>query len=460
MARACLAVSPPRGGVARARAGRHGRARSALDPRQAGPWSGNYAGCFPAPIIDFLTKAGVPEDRILPTTMGLSKELILRGLRWWKAELVSMLPGVFKRTRRDGRAVLLLDVTPSHVAAIRCSNGKRIELARIPRPTADRSRESEPKDSAARGFAALEGVIDPVHTPVMIRVPPNELLTRTVTLPAAASENLREVIAFEMNRYTPFTEQDVYFDYRPLPTPHGDPRLHLQLTIVRRVLVDPVLRALPAWNLDVGGGVVRPDLGGDGMLLRLAPATAAKKGGRVLRKLLWATNAALAAAVLVIPFVQQEETIAALEEQVATARAEAESADALYRRFDQLRAQRSFLVDRKRNGLAVVTILAEITAALPDTTWVQQLEVKSDKVLVRGTSAKSSELIRIIEESPLFRRATFDAPVTRNPSTGDEHFRLVFEIATPHRGGENGNDKDIEKNTGTVAVIRRFVKRR
>jgi general secretion pathway protein L len=371
-----------------------------------------------------------------------------------------MLPGVFKRARRDGRTVLLLDVTASHVAAVRCSNGKRTELARIPRPAAAGRRESGATGPARRAFAALEGAINPEVIPVMIRVPADELLTRTVILPAAAAENLRQVIGFEMNRYTPFAEEDVYFDYHPLPPPQGDPRLHLELAIVRRAVVDPVLRALPPWNLRVGGAVARPDLGDQGLLLRLAPAEAAKKGGRVLGRLLWAANAAMLAAVLAVPFLQQEKAIAGLEQRVAVARAEAESADALYRRFDELREQRSFLIDKKRNALAVVTLLAELSATLPDTTWVQQLEVKSGKVFIRGTSAKASELIRIIEESESFRRATFDAPVTRNPSTGDEHFRLVFEIAPPTQGGEDVDEKDIRKNAGTVAVSRRFAERR
>ena len=396
----------------------------------------------------------------MPTPRRISTELIRRGLRWWRAELVSLLPGFFKRAKRDGRTVLLLDVTPSHVAAVRCSNGKRTELARVQRPVASERRESEAKSAAAKGFAALEGVIDPAVTPILIRVPRNELLTRTVKLPAAASENLRQVIGFEMNRYTPFAEEDVYFDYRALTPPQGDPRLHLQLSIVRRALIDPVLAELPAWNLSVGGAVLRPELGGDGMLLRLAPAAAAKRGGQVLRKFLWAANAAMLAAVLLIPFLQQEKAIAALEERVAAAKAEAEAADGLYRRLDQMRAQRSFLIDKKRNAPAVVTMLAEISAALPDTTWVQQLEVKSDKVFIRGTSEKASELIRVIEESALFRRATFDAPVTRNPTTGDEHFRLVFEIAPPLQGDEDGDDQNIQKNTGTVAATRRFVERR
>ena len=397
----------------------------------------------------------------MPTRRRFPIEPILRGLRWWRGELVSLLPRFLKRGKRNGGTALLMDVTPSHIAAIRCTNGKRSELARVERTFAAPDRGSDAAAKSAKAFGALKDVVNPEVTPILIKVPSNELLIRTLTLPSAAAENLRQVIGFEMNRYTPFEEEDVYFDYRPLASAKGDPRLHLELIVVRRALVDEVMRELPAWNLRVGGAVARPEVGDDSMLLQLAPATASKSGGHVVRRFLWAANAALLAAVVAVPFLQQRQEVEALEEQVATARADAEAADELYRRFDQLRAQRNFLIDKKRNAPAVVTMLAEISAALPDTTWVQRLDLKSEKVFIRGTSSKASELIRIIEESTLFRRATFDAPVTRNPSTADEHFRLVFEIVSPRKkGDEDRDEQDTQQNAGTVAAGRRFVERR
>ncbi len=52
---------------------------------------------------------------------------------------------------------------------------------------------------------------------VVLKMPRDKVLRRLVDLPAAAAENLREVLGFEMDRHTPFNADEVYFDYRPRP---------------------------------------------------------------------------------------------------------------------------------------------------------------------------------------------------------------------------------------------------
>jgi hypothetical protein len=47
----------------------------------------------------------------------------------------------------------------------------------------------------------------------ILLMPGDKVLTRPLTLPLAAEENLREVLAFEMDQHTPFMSDDVYYDY-------------------------------------------------------------------------------------------------------------------------------------------------------------------------------------------------------------------------------------------------------
>jgi general secretion pathway protein L len=118
------------------------------------------------------------------------------------------------------------------------------------------------------------------------------------------------------------------------------------------------------------------------------------------------------------------------------------------------------LIDKKRDHPAAVSVLAELTAALPDTTWVQRVEVEANRVRLRGTSTTASSLIPIIEDSPMFRRATFDAPVTRNPATGKEQFQLIFEVASPGDSKEKSNDQDLQQSAGSIAASAGSYRRR
>jgi general secretion pathway protein L len=375
-----------------------------------------------------------------------ASELVLAGLRWWRSELAEMLPLARARAAGARPDVLLLEVGDAQVTALRCVDGECQQLASVARPAG----------SAEHGLAHLAGSIDPKLTPVVVRVCPRQVLTRTLTLPPAAAENLREVLAFEMHRRTPFAADEVYFDFRRLPAAPGDAHVRVELFLVRRELVDAALALLPPWDLRVAGMTEIPGIEAEGLLLRLRRPSRAASSGRTLKRVLWAANAALLAAVVAIPLLDQARRIDALRAQVAATRAEAESAAALREQAEKLRADRRFLIDAKQKRPAMVTLLSELTAALPDTTWVQRLEIKADQVRVRGTSSTASSLIPIIEDSRLFRGAAFNAPVTRNPATGNEQFQLMFEITSPDNGDGNDNVKDLQKSAGSIAAADRL----
>ena len=48
------------------------------------------------------------------------------------------------------------------------------------------------------------------------------------------------------------------------------------------------------------------------------------------------------------------------------------------------------------------------------------------------------QLIATIEDWPLSRRATFTSPVTRDPVSGREQFRLAFELETAEPNADAG----------------------
>lgn len=378
-------------------------------------------------------------------------EQIMAGLRWWRQELADMLPSSRRRGGAGRLETLVLHIDDARVTARLRTNGKATELASAPRPGPD----AAPAGNLP-AFLALKDTVDPDRTPMVVRLPTRDVLTRVVHLPPAAAENLREVLAFEMHRRTPFVADAVYFDFRRLPMAPGDALLRVELKVVRRELVDGVLAMLPFPGLTVAGTAEPSEPEDGGLALRLTRPSRQPAPGRRLARLLWVANAALLAAVVVIPLVQQGRAIDALQAQVDAARAEAESAAALRDQAESLRADRLSLIDAKRDRPALVNVLTELTAILPDTTWIQRLEIKASSARLSGASDTASSLIAIIDNSPLFRGAAFSAPVTRNPATGSEQFQLVFEINSPTDVDENGNGngQDLQKSSGAIAAAR------
>ncbi len=82
---------------------------------------------------------------------------------------------------------------------------------------------------------------------IVITIPPEWTLHREIDLPAAAAENLPDVISYEMDHFTPFTSEQVLFDFHNLSEnkPSGENgKCHLNIYVVSRSLISPLIEGL------------------------------------------------------------------------------------------------------------------------------------------------------------------------------------------------------------------------
>jgi len=91
------------------------------------------------------------------------------------------------------------------------------------------------------------------------------------------------------------------------------------------------------------------------------------------------------------------------------------------------------LAKRKQSSPSSVMVLEAISRVLPDTTYVTELHVEGNKMQVVGLTQDAPSLIKLIEQSPQFTRATFFAPTTRSQNDPGERFHIEAHI-TPHFG--------------------------
>jgi general secretion pathway protein L len=93
----------------------------------------------------------------------------------------------------------------------------------------------------------------------------------------------------------------------------------------------------------------------------------------------------------------------------------------------------SLLAKRKQTSASSVLVLEALSQALPDSTYVTELRIEGDKVQVVGMTQDAPSLIRLLERSPQFARATFFAPTTRAQNDPGERFHIEAHI-TPSFG--------------------------
>ncbi|MFO1422743.1 MAG: PilN domain-containing protein [Candidatus Competibacteraceae bacterium] len=335
--------------------------------------------------------------------------------RWWREGLLAWLPVGFRRWLAGSARRLVLAVEDGACVLTREEPGHTQELERLDRSMpdwkaiADRFRTEHPQQW-------------------VLRVPASQALIRIVTLPLAAEKNLRQVAGFEMDRLTPFAAAQVYYDAAVLERQPESRRLRVELIVLPRAAVEPMLahlrqQGLPPDALEVAGG--RPNLN------LLPPEQIPARGlwSRRWRVAVITVSLSLVAAAVALPIWQQRALVFESIARVDQAKKTAHEALALRDQLDKTLESSRMLARKKQSAPARVDLLRELTAILPDDTWLERLQIKGDNVQLIGQSSKASALVGIVEASKWLSGSGFTSPVTTDPRTGKERFMLNAHIA-------------------------------
>jgi len=345
--------------------------------------------------------------------------------RWWIGELAGLVP---ERLAALGGAarVPLVSLSSSELVLLEPASAvgpdARVDLAALD--------ESARRDATRR---LLERAGE-TRARVRLCLEPLESLVRRVRMPAATEENLRQVVAFEMDRLTPFRAEDVYFDGRVVSRDAGGGTILVQLALARREVVDEKMRRLEALGTTVAGVTVRDERGHPADLELLPSETLAGRNSAQERYILigaFALVILLAAAALLVPVYHKREAVMGGFPLLDRARSEAESTDNIAHDLEKQVADYNFLLAKKHSNYPVLALLEEVTHLLPDNTWVQQVDIKSAgktrEVQVSGEAPSSSKLIEIFEQSRLLQNAQTRGTVTRGSQPNLERFMIVAE---------------------------------
>lgn len=344
-------------------------------------------------------------------------------LAWWWRELRGLVPRRLRQVVSGGKGEAIFCFDGDAVRLSRRMDGKERTLDDI-----DLTRH-DPR-SLLRLIRKRLGRADLDRVRMTLRLAPGKALRQSIDLPIAAEENLREVVAFEMDRRTPFKASDVYYDQRVVARDPKGGRLTVDLAVAPRKIVDEALELAAAWRL--APDRVEADDGAIGTVepLNLMPARprAGARAAGAIRGVLVAAIVGLAITALLIPLEQNREAAARLQDEVTKARASAATVEKLRSELERLVDSGQSVVEQRADRPLAIAVIDELTRLLPDTSWVFQLRVTPDEVQVYGYAAAAAELIERFEDSVLLDDAQFRSPVTRDARVGLERFHLSARI--------------------------------
>ena len=129
-----------------------------------------------------------------------------------------------------------------------------------------------------------------------------------------------------------------------------------------------------------------------------------------------------------------------LRAEVKKRKPEVEAVENLRRQREELIKESSDLEKIRAGEVSKVEILRELTQILPPTVWIWNFKVAGKEIEISGFADSASDLISLLDRSPLFEKVEFLAPVTkeREKRTGEEKERERFKIKMRIEGRRTG----------------------
>lgn len=263
-----------------------------------------------------------------------------------------------------------------------------------------------------------------------------QALHKILYLPVAAQENLRQVVSFELDRYTPFKVEQVYFTTVILgKTELG--QLQVLLILTPKQLLDAQLDILHGWQAHphrVVSSLVSSEFPQSAAAYNLLPDRYRQQVGKWRQSIHWLSSLALlllTIAAMILPVWQESQSVELLKTSLKALEKQTRAVEAQQQEIDALQAETQKLIDLKQKAPAMLPILDELSKLLKDDTWLTHMQYSEQHMQIQGQSPAASALIGLLEASPYFNSVSFVSPLTQDKTTGRERFQISMGVEMP-----------------------------
>jgi general secretion pathway protein L len=324
------------------------------------------------------------------------------GFVWWIDELSGLVPERYRRNVRR-RAPWTARVDRDGV----------IQLWREGRPT-----QATPPSPAA-GWRAD------------VVLPTEAVLVRDLDLPRLSNADLRRMLQVNMDRFTPFSAERVYFDAPTLLRPGDEARARVRLAVIPRERALDVLTRARALGLEVER-LGTEDEDSDPAFDFMAAIRADQGGssGRRRLALWWSACAGLVALNVLAIILLDMRDVRRLTAAVETEQPRVAAATRIRETVAAEQGVRLALLTRRSQN-EPLRIVDALTKALPEGQWTHRLEWNGRTVRIVGFKTQGFDVPGALRHTPALtnpRSLLSDMPV--KTTAGVEPFDVIADSAT------------------------------
>ncbi len=350
-----------------------------------------------------------------------------RFLQWWGEELRNAMPTRLRARMKYARRRLLMQLGDDEIALQIDSDGAIQSLDSF-----STEQDLQLQQQRTRELL-LQHELAGVNRDLLLS--DAEVLRTDVVLPLAAEASLRQALAYEMNRYTPFQAKEVFYTWRVLSRDREAGQLHFELFVTPREPLEARLEQLKRLGLAPGG--VDVSINDEPQGINLLPQALRYRVVNQQARLNWifgTTAVVLLAFVMTQSLWLREYQVQAIGDAIEGVRAEAMAVQQIRKQIEDANEAAGFLQSRKIQNGYKVEILAELSRILPQDTYLDRLSLHEDTTQMQGKSDNAQRLIELINASPYFEDASFRGPTRLDNRSRKEIFDLNADD-TPQDAG-------------------------
>lgn len=357
--------------------------------------------------------------------MNLNNDIdISQFFKWWGTQLSSFLPATYRDALTRGKSLLVVE-KKGQLYSISCTNqGQEVLLG-----------EFEPNALNAEEVQKLiEGDVRYKDADIVLRVPEKLSIKQDVFLPVAAEANLRQAITYELDRYTPFNKDQVYFDFIKGEKKSNKTHIHVILVLVKKATLDEVHEACLSLGLTphFSDSAIQPVVSGEkSSRYNLLSSNLCQKSDKTPLFIMLGSmlvTLLLFAVLLFYPLHKLDAGIEKLKHHKQLVEKVAIEIEGSKKGIDYLYQATQKVIDKKNEFPSMIEAINTATSVLKDDTWVSQLRYVRKNLQLTGQSSSASSLISSLEKTDVFRNAKFISPVTKDNRTGMERFKISTEV--------------------------------
>jgi general secretion pathway protein L len=353
--------------------------------------------------------------------------------RWWMRELSFLIPEKIRHWVSEQHGYLLLSPTHPNL----------LTLTYVDESNARFIAHLERNDLGIAQFKKILADNEPFSkAKAILRLSGQEAIQRELLLPVAAKENLRQVVAYELDKYTPFTAEQVYFAVKISENDSKDTGfINVKVSVSPKEVVDALCEDISAMGIALVYMDYQDTLTHDIHLdnkANLLPEHFRHKVAntpRLIHAGLISVVCCLLVMVMVVPLWFNYQTVAKLTDKINTIEKEAKKIKALQADIDSVIDKTQKLIDEKNASPMMVDILNTLSTLIDDRTWLAYLQYSEHHLQIQGESPSASTLIGVLESNDIFTKARFVSPVTQNNINKLERFQITVD--TTKKGGEH-----------------------